>query len=35
MMENRKENILNAATDIFSQYGFHEPRWKILPRKQK
>ena len=33
MVEDRRENILNAATDIFSKYGFHGAKMEDIARK--
>ncbi|HOJ12843.1 MAG TPA: TetR/AcrR family transcriptional regulator [Clostridiales bacterium] len=33
MTENRRENLLNAATDVFSQYGFHGAKMEDIAKK--
>lgn len=33
MMENRRENILEAATDVFSKYGFYGAKMEDIAKK--
>ena len=33
MFEDKRENILHAATDVFSKYGFHGAKMEDIARE--
>ncbi len=34
MMENKREAILDAATDVFSKYGFYGAKMEDIAKKK-